>query len=124
MFCENSFCHFHQPPCALEENVFVEMGKESSDGVQEQLFVVGDGGETDEDAGKEAHIEGEDVAVVCGAPALAISGFELQGFNFSKVVHRKQLEGQTLSEGVVNTARPPQGEFSNLHSSLAFGLLE
>ena len=100
------------------------MGKESSDGVLEQLFVVGDHGETDEEAGKEAHIEGEDVDVVCGAPALAISGFELQGFNFSEVVHRKRLEGQTLSEGVVNTARPPQCEFSNLHSSLAFGLLE
>ena len=64
------------------------------------------------------------VNVVCGAPALAISGFELQGFNFSEVVHRKRLEGQTLSEGVVNTARPPQCEFSNLHSSLALGLLE
>ena len=66
------------------------MGKESPGGVLEQL-VVGDHGETDEDAGKEAHIEGEDVDVVCGAPALAISGFELQGFNFSKIVHRKQL---------------------------------
>ena len=58
--------------------------------------------ETDEDAGKEAHIEGEDVDVVCGAPGLAIIGFELQGFNFSEVVHRKRLEGQTLSEGVVS----------------------
>ena len=71
------------------------MGEESPGGVLEQL-VVGDHGETDEDAGKEAHIEGEDVDVVCGAPALAISGFELQGFNFSKIVHRKQLEGQIL----------------------------
>ena len=65
------------------------MGKESLDGVLEQLSVVGDHGETDEDAGKEAHIEGEDVDVVCGVPALAISGFQLQGFNFSEVVHRK-----------------------------------
>ena len=100
------------------------MGKESSDGLREQFFVVGDQCKTDEDAGKEAHIEGEDVDVVCGAPALAISGFELQGFSFSEVVHRKRLDGQTLSEGVVNTARPPQCEFSSLHSSLAFGLLE
>ena len=89
----------------------------------EQL-VVGDHGQADEDAGTAADIEGEDVDVVCGALALAISGFELQGFNSSNVVHRKRLEGQTLSESVVNTARPPQCEFSNIHSSLAFGLLE
>ena len=74
--------------------------------------------------GKEAHIEGEDVDVVCGAPAIAISGFELQSFNFSEVVHRGGLEVQSLSEGVIDTTRPPQCEFSNLHSSLAFGLLE
>ena len=42
-------------------------------------FVVGDHGETDVDAGWEADIEGEDVDVVCGAPALAISEFESQG---------------------------------------------
>ena len=119
-----SFCHFQHCPCAPEEKVFVEMGKQSSDGVLEQLFVVGEHGKTDEDAGKEADIEDEDVDVVRGAPALAISGFELQGFKFSEVVHRKRLEGQTSSEAVDNTARPPQCEFPNLHSSLAFGLLE
>ena len=89
-----------------------------------EWLVVGDHGETDEDAGKEAHIQGEDVDAVCGAPALANSGFELQGFNFSEAIHRKGLEGQTLSECVFDTARPPQCEFSNLHTSLAFGLLE
>ena len=99
------------------------MGEENPGGVLEQL-VNGDHGETDEDAGKQLHIEGEDVDVVCGDPALAISGFELRGFNVSEVVYRKRLEGQTLSERVVNTARPPQCEFSNLHSSLAFGLLD
>ena len=77
-------------------------------------FVVGDHGETDEDAGREADIEGEDVDVVCGAPALAISGFGSQGFTFSEIVRLKGLEGQTLSEAVVDTARPPQCEFSNL----------
>ena len=92
-------------------------------GFREQL-VVEDHGETDEDAGREADIKGEDVDVFCGAPALVISRFEFQGFNFSEVVHRRGLEGQTLSEGVFNTARLPQCEFSNLHSSLAFGLLE
>ena len=71
-----------------------------------------------------ADIEGEGVDVVFGAPALAASGFELQGFIFSEIVRWKELDGQTLSEGIVNTARPPQCEFSNPHSSLAFGLLE
>ena len=63
-----------------------------------------------------ADIEGEDVDVVCGAPALAISGFESQGFIFSEIVRRKRLDGQTLSEVVVDTARPPQYEFSNLQN--------
>ena len=99
------------------------MGEDNLGGVLEQL-VNGDHGETDEDAGRGIHIEGEDVDVVCGAPALAISKFELQGFNFSEIFHRKRLEGQTLYEGVVNTARPPQCEFSNLHTSLAFVSLE
>ena len=65
------------------------MGEENPGGVLEQLFVVGDHGETDENAGKEAHIEGEDVDVVCGAPALAISKFELQGFIFSEFFREK-----------------------------------
>ena len=41
-----------------------------------------------------------------------------------KLSEGKGLERQTSSEGVIRTARPPQCEFSNLHSSLAFGLLE
>ena len=45
-------------------------------------------------------------------------------FHFLGDFPGKGLEGQTLSEGVVNAARPPQCEFSNLHTSLAFGLLE
>ena len=69
------------------------MGKESPVGVLEQL-VVGDHSETDENAGREADIEGEDVDVVCGSPALAISGFELQGFISSEIVRRGGLEGQ------------------------------
>ena len=91
------------------------MGKESPGRVPEQL-VVGDQGETDEDAGREADIEGEQVDVVFGAPALAISGFEYQGFIFSGTIRREGLEGQTLSEGVVGTAQLPQCEFSNLQS--------
>ena len=66
----------------------MEMGEENPGGVLEQL-VNRDHGETDEDAGEEAHIEGEVVDVVFGAPALAISGFELHGFIFSEIVREK-----------------------------------
>ena len=93
----------YQPPCAPEEKCLVEMGEENPGGVLEQL-VNRDHGETDEDAGREIHIKGEDVDVVCGAPALAISGFELHGFIFSENVQRKELERQTSSEGVFGTA--------------------
>ena len=75
------------------------MGKENPGGVPEQL-VVGNHGEIDEDPGREADIEGEDVDVVCGAPALAVPGFELQGFIFSETVRGKRLEGQTLSSAM------------------------
>ena len=57
-----------------------------------EKLVVGDHGETNEDAGKETHIEGEDVDVVSGAPALAISGFELQGL-FSQRFSGKRTGG-------------------------------
>ena len=89
------------------------MGKESPGGVPEQL-AVGDHGKTDEDAGREADIEGEDVDVVCGASALAISGFQSQGFIFSEPARAKWLEGKTVSEVIVDIAQPPQCEFSNL----------
>ena len=64
------------------------MVEENPGGVREQL-VVGDHGEADEDAGREADIEGEDVDVDCGAPALAISRFQYQGFTFSNIVPGK-----------------------------------
>ena len=64
------------------------MGEESPGGVPEQI-VVWDHDETDEDAGMEIHIEGKDVDVVCGAPALATSKFELQAFNFSEIFREK-----------------------------------
>ena len=50
---------------------------------------MGDHGETDENARKETNIEGQDVDVVCGAPALAISGFQLQCFIFSEIFREK-----------------------------------
>ena len=97
--------------------------RESPVGAPEQL-VVGDHGETDADTGREADIEGQDVDVVCGAPALAISWFECQRFIFSEIVRRNGVEGQTLSEVVIDTARPPQYEFSNLQSLPLIFLLE
>ena len=99
------------------------MSEKNPGGVTEQL-VVGDHGETDEDAMREADIEGEDVDVVYDAPALGISGFELQGFTFSEIVRRKRLEGHTLSQGVFDTARPLQSEFSNLQNLPLTFLLE
>ena len=64
------------------------MGEESPGGIPEAL-VVDDHGETDEDAGREADIKGEDIDVVCGAPALVISGFEFQHFFFSEFVREE-----------------------------------
>ena len=72
----------------LKRIFFVEMGEEIAGGVLEQL-VNGDHGETDEDAGRDIYIEGEDDVVVCGAPALAISKFELQGFVLSEIFREK-----------------------------------
>ena len=37
------------------------------------------------------HMEGEDFNFVCGAPALAISGFEYQGFTFSEMSQENDL---------------------------------
>ena len=79
---------FHQPPCAPEEKFVVEIGEESPGRVPE-LLVVRDHDETDEDAGREIHNEGEDVDVVRGAPALATSKFELQVFIFSEIFREK-----------------------------------
>ena len=64
------------------------MGEESLCGVPEQL-VVEDHGETDEDAGREADIKGEDVDVVCGAPALLISGFKFRVFIFLRLLKKR-----------------------------------
>ena len=64
------------------------MGEDSPGGVPEQL-VVGDHGETDEDSGREADLEGEDVDAVCGSPTLVMFGFESQGFIFSEIVPGK-----------------------------------
>ena len=95
--------------CPRRESL-VEMGKKSPGGVPEQLF-FGDRVETYDQAGTKAYIEDEGVVVVCG---LAISDFESEDFSFSENVLQEGLKGQTLSEGAVDTTRPPQCEFSNL----------
>ena len=64
-------------------------GESGNPGEVLEKLVVGDHAETVEDAGREIHIEGEDVVVVGGAPALAIPKFELQGFIFSEVFREK-----------------------------------
>ena len=78
-------------------------GESGNPGAVLEKFVVGDHGETDEDAGKEAHIVGEGVDVDFGGSALPICGFELQIFIFSEIVRSRGLEGQTLSECVSDT---------------------
>ena len=64
------------------------MGEENPGEVPEQL-VLWDHGETDENEGREADIEDEDVDVFCGASALAVPRFELKGFIFSETVRKK-----------------------------------
>ena len=64
------------------------MGDESPSGVLEQPVIV-DHGEIDEDAGRETHIECEDVDVVFCAPAFAIFGFESQVFFFMRLAKKK-----------------------------------
>ena len=123
-FCQNSFCHFYQPACAPEEKVLVDMGEESP-GIRVKFWnslLLEIMAKLMKMWGKGRHRRWG--YVVFSAPALAISGFELHGFIFSEIVRRKRLERHTSSEGVIGTSRPLQCEFSNLHTSLAFGLLE
>ena len=95
----------------------------NSVGLLEQL-VVGDHGETDEDAGKKQTSKVRVSMLFLVLPRWRSPGLSCRVFNFSEIVRRKGMEGQTSSEGVIGTARPPQCEFSNIHTSLAFGLLE
>ena len=77
------------------------------------MLVCGGRGVKDEEA--ETHVENEDdnVDVVGGAAALAISVFGSESYIFSDVVRRKRLEAQILSEHVVDTTHLPQHEFQN-----------
>ena len=42
-----------------------------------------------------------------------VSGYESEGFTLSEILRRKRLAKKNVSEGVVDTAHLPQGEFSN-----------
>ena len=84
------------------------------------------GGVCETEAGTEADVEDEDedVDVVGGVDEVGVSGYESEGFTLSENLRRKRLAKKNVSKGVVDTARFPQCEFSNLqHVQLAF-LLE
>ena len=118
-FCRNSFCHFYQIPCAPEKNfLWIWARRVRESGWSSEIACCWRSWRNWRRCGEKADIEGEGIDVVFSAPALAISGFELHGFIFSEIVRRKGLEGQTLSECVVDTARPPQCEFSNLQNTI------
>ena len=88
-----------------------------------EKLVVGDHGETDEDAGKRQTSKVRVSMLFLVLPRWRSPGWSCR-VSFSKKFSGKWTGGTDLSECVFDTARPQQCEFSNLHTSLAFGLLE
>ena len=124
-FCQNSFCHFYQPLCALEKKFLVDMDKESP-GMRVKFWnslLL----EIMAKLMKMRRISrhrrwGCRCCFWCSRVGdLRIGVAE---FHFLRDFPGNGLEGLTLSECVFDTARPPQCEFSNLYTSIAFGLLE
>ena len=111
------------PVVVPEENVAGERGEESPVGGLEGPIEVG--GVCKTGAGTEVDVEDEDEDVdnVGGLDEVGVSGYESQGFTLSEILRRKRLE-KRVSEGVVDTAHPPQCEFSNLHQLPLALLLE
>ena len=74
------------------------------------------GGVCETEAGTEADVvdEDEDVDVIGGVDEVGVSGYESEGFTLSEILRRKRTE-KKVSEGVVETTRLPECEFSNLH---------
>ena len=102
-----------------EENVAGERSEENPVGGPEGPIEVGVVCETE--AGTEADAEDEDFDFVSGVDEVGVSGSESEGFTLSEILRRKRLAKKNVSEGVVDIARLPQCEFSNLqHLSLAF----
>ena len=102
------------PVVVLEENVAGERGQESPVGGPEGPIEVGGVCETDASTEADVEDEDEDVDIVGGVDEVGVSGYESEGFTLSEILRHKRLE-KRVSEGVVDTAHPPQCEFSNLH---------
>ena len=83
--------------------------------------LIEESGVCETEAGAEADVEDEDVDVVGGVDDVGVSGYESEGFTLSKILCRKRLAKNNVSEGVVETAHLPQFDFSNLqHLTLVF----
>ena len=110
------------PLNVLEENVSGERGEESPVGGLERPVEVGRVCETEAGTGVDVEDEDEDVDVNGGVNEVGLSGYESEGFTLSEILHRNRL-GKNVSERVIDTAHPPQCEFSNLHPlPIAFSL--
>ena len=116
------FCHFHQPPCAPEESflwrcstrVQVEFWNSLFLEIMAKLMKMRGGRHT-------SRVRMSTLFVVL--PRWQSSGLSLR-FSFFCDCPRQGLDGKTLSEGVVDTAPPPQCEFSNLQNLPLTSLLE
>ena len=97
-----------------EENFAGKGGRESLVVVPEGPNEVGGVCETEAGTVADVEDEDEDVDVVGGVDEAGVSGYESEGFTLSKILRRKRLAKKSVSEGVVDTAHLPQGEFSNL----------
>ena len=98
---------FPSPFYALEEKVAGGRSDESPVGDPEGPFEGGDVCETE--AGTEADVEDDDVDAVSDADDVGVSRYESEGFTLTELLAR-----ESVSEGVVDTAHLPQGEFWNL----------
>ena len=97
-----------------EENVAGERGEESPVGGLKGPIEVGGVCETEAGTEADVEVEDKDVDVVGGVDEVGVSGYESDGFTLSEILRRKRLK-KRVSENVVDTARFPQCEFSNLH---------
>ena len=108
--------------CPRKECCWRERGEESPVGGLERPVEVGGVCETEAGTQADAEDEDEDVDVVGGVDEVGLSGYESEGFTLSEILRRNRL-GKNVSERVIDTARLPQCEFSNLHRlPLAFSL--
>ena len=95
------------PIVVPEENVAGERGEESPVGGPEGPVEAGGVCETEAGTEADAEDEDEDVDVVGGEDEVGLSGYESEGFTLSEILRRKRLK-KNVSEGVIDTAHPPQ----------------